>query len=442
MILFVFLMPAVSYKITGSPFKSIFCCIKSLVVPGKSVTIDVFNFVNALIKSIPGTARKPALFIDISELVQRDVRTGIQRVVRNVLRSFLQVGLHNSCYRVEPVYTDSNLKSYFVAGGFISKFLGLSSVLKDYPIEPKKGDVFLGLDLQPSLIPKKKELLDEMFIQGVSLQFVVYDLLPLSNESFFPQGASKQFKLWLDVVSSYNQLICISKSTLLETKKWLKSNSPEKLESLKLKSFTLANELTTEDMTYGDPEIANKLRECAKEENLFIMVGTMEPRKGHKEVFEAFKLLWEEGEKVNLLLIGKQGWCVDSLSKDIQGNKHFGKNLFWLKKCSDEFLLEMYKTATGLIAASYAEGYGLPLVESQNFGLEVFARDIGVFREIDESLNSFTFFSSKNPVEFKKQFSAWKNRVKRQKKKNLSSTNSICWKKATKELENVINDKS
>ena len=200
--------------------------------------------------------------------------------------------------------------------------------MKDYPIEPKKGDVFLGLDLQPSLIPKKKELLDEMFIQGVSLQFVVYDLLPLSNESFFPQGASKQFKLWLDVVSSYNQLICISKSTLLETKKWLKSNSPEKLESLKLKSFTLANELTSEDMTYGDPEIANKLRECAKEESLFIMVGTMEPRKGHKEVFEAFKLLWEEGEKVNLLLIGKQGWCVDSLSKDIQGNKHFGKICF------------------------------------------------------------------------------------------------------------------
>ena len=49
-ILFVFLIPAVSYKITGKPFKSIFCCIKSLVVPGKSVTIDVFNFVNALIK--------------------------------------------------------------------------------------------------------------------------------------------------------------------------------------------------------------------------------------------------------------------------------------------------------------------------------------------------------------------------------------------------------
>ena len=49
-ILFVFLIPAVSYKITGRPFKSIFCCIKSLVVPGKSVTIDVFNFVNALIK--------------------------------------------------------------------------------------------------------------------------------------------------------------------------------------------------------------------------------------------------------------------------------------------------------------------------------------------------------------------------------------------------------
>ncbi len=403
---------------------------------------EMSNFVNALVKSIPGTVRKPAMFVDISELVQRDVRTGIQRVVRNVLRSFLQVGLRNSCYRVEPVYTDSNLNSYFVAGGFVSKFLGLPGVLKDYPIEPRKGDVFLGLDLQPSLIPKKKELLDEMFMQGVSVQFVVYDLLPLSNENFFPQGASKQFKLWLDVVSSYEKLICISESTRIETKNWLEKNSPKKLKNLKLKSFTLANELTSEDMTYGDPEIANKLRGCVKEENLFIMVGTMEPRKGHKEVFEALKLLWEEGVKVNLLIIGKQGWCVDALSKEIRLNDHFEKNLFWLKKCSDEFLLEMYSTSTGLIAASYAEGYGLPLVESQNYGLEVFARDIGVFREIDEKFKSFTFFSSKNPFEFKKQFLAWKNGVRRQKRKILSSSNSICWKKATKELENVINDKS
>ena len=43
----------------------------------------------------------------------------------------------------------------------------------------------------------------------------------------------------------------------------------------------------------------------------------------------------------------------------------FGNQLFWLDNCSDEFLLEVYKEATGLLVSSLAEGYSLPIVESQ-----------------------------------------------------------------------------
>jgi glycosyltransferase involved in cell wall biosynthesis len=42
----------------------------------------------------------------------------------------------------------------------------------------------------------------------------------------------------------------------------------------------------------------------------------------------------------------------------------------------------VYAQATCLIAASEAEGFGLPLIEAAQHGLPIIARDIPVFREV------------------------------------------------------------
>ena len=126
------------------------------------------------------------------------------------------------------------------------------------------------------------------------------------------------------------------------------------------------------------------------------MVGTIEPRKGHEELLKVFDLLWNEGETAAIVFIGKIGWEVDGLIKEIRKNKMFGNRLFWLDNCSDEFLLEIYKGASGLLVSSLAEGYSLPIVESQNFGMPVFARDIPVFREIGTFTKILLFIREMN----------------------------------------------
>ena len=50
----------------------------------------------------------------------------------------------------------------------------------------------------------------------------------------------------------------------------------------------------------------------------------------------------------------------------------------------------LYQAATGVLLASEAEGFGLPLIEAMQHGKPVLVRDIPVFREITE-LNA-TFF--------------------------------------------------
>jgi glycosyltransferase involved in cell wall biosynthesis len=51
---------------------------------------------------------------------------------------------------------------------------------------------------------------------------------------------------------------------------------------------------------------------------------------------------------------------------------------------SDQGLLRLLANARGLLMPSFAEGYGLPVVEALSVGTPVIASDIPVFREITQ----------------------------------------------------------
>jgi len=70
------------------------------------------------------------------------------------------------------------------------------------------------------------------------------------------------------------------------------------------------------------------------------------------------------------------------LAARLRKHPELGKRLYWLDAISDEYLQEVYASSTCLIAASCAEGFGLPLIEAARQKLPVVARDIPVFREV------------------------------------------------------------
>jgi hypothetical protein len=65
------------------------------------------------------------------------------------------------------------------------------------------------------------------------------------------------------------------------------------------------------------------------------------------------------------------------------------QQLFWFDAASDSLLQCLYQRSTGLIGASFGEGFGIPLIEAASFGLPLLLRDLPVFHEVTGGHASF-----------------------------------------------------
>lgn len=342
--------------------------------------VDLIQLAAAMAQSFPPRNRPRQLLVDISELVQRDSRSGIQRVVRSILKEWLNNP--PAGYRVEPVYATIE-HGYRYACRFTQSFLGCPDyVLQDEPIEYAQGDIFFGLDLQPQVVPAHRTFYQELRRHGVRVQFAVYDLLCAQMPQCFPHGAADGFSRWLDVIAESDGALCISKAVADELASWIKDHSPVRRRPFKIDWFHLGSDIESSAPSKGFPVDADFVVDCLRSCKSFLMVGTLEPRKGHAQVLEAFEQLWQSGQGVNLVILGKQGWMVESLVQRILSHNQLNKKLFWLEGISDEYLEKVYAVSTCLIAASEGEGFGLPLIEAAHHKLPIIARDIPVFREV------------------------------------------------------------
>ena len=93
-----------------------------------------------------------------------------------------------------------------------------------------------------------------------------------------------------------------------------------------------------------------------------------------------------------LTIVGRRGWSDGHIVRAIERNKEFRRKLKWLKNATDDKLIESYKAIDVLIAASHAEGFGLPIVEGLQHGCQVLASDIPVFREVAGNSASVRYF--------------------------------------------------
>lgn len=374
------------------------------------------------------------LFVDVSELVQRDAKSGIQRVVRSMLKALIAdppLG-----YRVEPVYATVD-NSYRYARSFTLLFLGCASgTLKDDPVEFRAGDRFLGLDFQPHVVKAQREFYRGLRKQGIPVKFVVYDLLPIDVPHAFVDGAADGHHAWLEVVAENDGAICISEAVANSFTAWFERYAAGRSGPFEVDWFHLGADIEATSPTRGLPDYADAILDCLRLRTSILMVGTLEPRKRHTQALDAFEQLWSGGVDVNLVIVGKEGWMVETLTRRLRSHPESKKRLFWLEAISDEFLEKIYDECAALLCASEGEGFGLPLIEAAQHKVPIIARDIDVFREV--AGDSAYYFRGMEPEELARAIEHWLALRNERKIPNSEEVRWFTWHESAAELKALI----
>lgn len=288
-----------------------------------------------------------------------------------------------------------------------SYFIQQSLVFHARAIEPNENDLFILPDAywtkrgvwQAAAAARKR---------GATVATVIYDLIPLTHPQYVGVKRMEGFRRYLHhAIENSDLLVTISQTVETEVKDYIRQFRFElKQVPAAIRHLTLGSELKLVD---GD--VRSSLRELFTDgasqdhKNPYLMVATFDPRKNHHYLLDAFDLLWETRNDLQLCLIGRVGSLCDDVVQRIRNHAEFEKRLFAFHDIKDSELQHCYKTCRGVIFPSIVEGFGLPIVESLWFGKKTFASDTPIHREVGGS--DCVYFDLNDPLTLLAEIEKW-----------------------------------
>ncbi|MEO8564968.1 MAG: glycosyltransferase family 1 protein [Betaproteobacteria bacterium] len=215
---------------------------------------------------------------------------------------------------------------------------------------------------------------------GARVWTVVQDLIPINHPDIAPEGLPLLLDAWLRrTIPLSDGLLAISDTVADDLRAYTRNRIADS--ERHIDSFYLGAGFDPAPAREADlARITGAFHRCLGD--VYLVVGTIEPRKDCGRILAAFERLWAEGSDLALMLFGRAGWRSYDLIDTMHSHPELGTRLFWFEDGSDAELDFAYRHAVALIFASRCEGFGLPLVEAMQYGLPVLASDIPVFREI------------------------------------------------------------
>jgi glycosyltransferase involved in cell wall biosynthesis len=337
-------------------------------------------------------ARIKRLLLDVTATHASDLKTGIQRVTLELFNWLTQT--HQG--EVIPVYLRcvDGCWQHWHAAEFSQRMSGSSSNASSAAVvDLGASDYLLHLDLAttPVFLAHQQGLYAKYQSQGAIVSSLVYDLLPLRLPGCFPPDMEQHHRQWLTALSSFDGALCISQAVANDLQSWFEAQRIDQSRPL-IGWFKLGSNLGTFGMSARNAAPRARLKRFGiSHAKTFLMVGTIEPRKGYGEALDAFDAAWADHQDCRLIIVGREGWthlpfdqrrAITEVVYRLEQHPERFRRLVWLGSADDAALDLAYNQADCLLAASLGEGFGLPIIEAVSRGVPVLARDIPVFHEV------------------------------------------------------------
>ena len=331
--------------------------------------------------------KKTLVYSDITNLMNVNFLTGIQRVVREIIVRMLKdtnitmkLLAYDECLNAYKLLDNTIFLEYFEDNSGEKKDICTGTIIEFSDIP--SGSVFFDIDSVWNSRLKRSWLFPLLKQKGVKIVTQLYDLIPITHPQFTHENTCMNFMVYIGANIEYADLIITSAQATVDAL----NDLCDKLNRKRKKCIVvpLGADFSAKN-TEGeiDDEIVN-----ITSNRYILMIGTIEPRKNHSLVIDALENgLADLG--INVVFAGRIGWNVSDLEKRIKEHPLLGKNLFFIEKPNDATVDLLYKNAWAVAFPTFNEGFGLPMIEAFCRHTPVIASDIKVLREVGGDLADY-----------------------------------------------------
>lgn len=327
----------------------------------------------------------PLLF-DASHTSHTTAQTGIQRVCRALFAELDAGG------EAEPICYDPHLEGWRNLGAAERAVLtdrtggaGKSRGAKWTLGQKLRGATQRWMGRKPALPASAGLICPELFSAKVGRHLpellaavsgprvaVFYDAIPLKFPEYTPAGTVARFPAYLRELLVFDGVTAISEDSaqsLRDYWRWLGVPSVPVVEAIPL---GIEQGI---DVSAPAPTSSSAVPRV-------LCVCTIEGRKNHLALLEASEMLWSEGLRFELELVGmaRPDTAGAALAR-IQQLQQAGRPLFFAGSVPEAELHAAYRRCSFTVYPSIVEGFGMPVLESLQYGRPSICSGLGALGE-------------------------------------------------------------
>ncbi|MCX5617634.1 glycosyltransferase family 4 protein [Bombella sp. TMW 2.2543] len=333
----------------------------------------------------------------------------------------------NSLVRKWNFGNDDGLKKSIKSARYLNAYLFLSRPLSSIP----RPSIYLLLSHHHLM--KIKSIQNILNQTGAFFVPMVHDLIPIEYPEYARPRESARHKMRMETVIKLANAVIVPTNPVGDTLKRLYIASGQATPPI----WTIPHGVHEQAMKrfyYAVSSKANK--------PYFVYISTIEPRKNHLLLLHLWRKMIKQYGKENvpeLFLIGKRGWenenILDLLDRcpTLQGSVVEASNF------SDKKVTSLLTGSNGLLFPSFAEGYGLPLIEAMSLSVPSICSDIPELREVGGDIPLYldplnTPDWEKAIIDFSQKGALWQKQ-----KILLENWSPLSWEKSiTRSLQNCV----
>lgn len=343
------------------------------------------------------------VFLEVDNTARTNGRTGIQAVVRGLIR-----GLEKSDCLVHPVRWAfekdylTPLKPRWRRNLGMPAVPGLrwplASLLKPrcWPswVEPRKISHLISVDWHPLYAGRfagkwliLPELMEENHVRvvaafarkrGMKVAGIFHDAIAWKHPATVRHWTSQQHAAYMRSFADLDVVVAVSSESARHFREFLKS---EDLPAPEVRVCRLAAEVPGE-------ERVTRPSEPSGDTIKLLCVSTLEPRKNHIRILNAFQEATRRlrsHRKIELHLVGASYDAAPEIAGGVRALTRRHSSIFWHERVGGRELAKLYRSCDFTVFGSWIEGFGIPVLESLWFGKPCLCSDQGPMAENAEA---------------------------------------------------------